>query len=91
MSVEKQGIYLTILRYAILNMRVQGYRGNPEACFVEADHVHNIPEILMKDNMDRENYYWKVERAIYLSKADEYYSSSFRIVWSKLEKLLVLE
>ena len=76
--------YLQILRCALLNTRVLGAKGRAKECAIEADHVHNIPELLITGNAGMEKYYWEVESRIYLEEADPQYAAVFEPFWEIL-------
>jgi len=39
-------ILTEILRTGLLRIRALGWSGNAERCAIEADHLHNVPDLL---------------------------------------------
>ena len=83
MDDERREAYLQILRRAILRLRVSP-SGDHSQCFIEADHVHNIPELLINPIPYKEKYYFEVERVCYLRDARPGYAEEFAPFWEKL-------
>ncbi len=80
------GLYLQVLRTAVLNIRLLGEQGRAKQCAIEADHVHNIPELLQTGNPGMEQYYWDVERTNCLRQADPVLASIFKPLWDQIEE-----
>lgn len=81
---EVAELLLQILRTGILNVRTAANRGDSKRCFIEADHIHNLPSLLTKYSPDLLEYYWSAERDCYLRNSDG--PGSFEPLWSQLEK-----
>ena len=59
----RQETYLDILRRGLLSIRGAADNGDAEQCHAEADHLHNLPELLA--HLVREElraYHWDVMR-----------------------------
>ena len=78
--------YLTVLEIGLLNIRALADSGNAAQCFIEADHIHNIPQLLKEWNDGMAEYYWNVERVSYLAKSDYNYAARFEPVWRQMRK-----
>jgi hypothetical protein len=52
-----------ILTAGLLRIRNLGWSGNADRCAIEADHIHNVPDLLAHYSPERFNYYWNVERS----------------------------
>lgn len=65
----RYAIYCDILYRGLINIRMAGHAGDSERCHVEADHLHNIPELLGQlDNEALHEFYWETMRPSYLSQ-----------------------
>jgi hypothetical protein len=85
---------LKIIQSAILSIRFAAYNKNPDYCAIEADHVHNLPGLIL--NYRRENlaYYLNVERESYverLKKIPDTSSEVYEGQWERLEEFLRTE
>jgi len=90
MDKRRRDMYLSIIRCALLNIRYLGNLGKAADCSIEADHVHNIPELLATEVPGKEKYYWEVERKIYLKRLEGRepdYRASFQPLWEAMERL----
>jgi len=84
MDQRRIDLYLTILQRALLNIRHLGTLGRASDCAIEADHVHNIPELLSTRDPGKERYYWDVERVSYMGQAKESQKSVFEPIWDEI-------
>jgi hypothetical protein len=55
-------ILLDILRHGLLACRAAGWRGDPDGCAIQADHLHNLPDLMADYSVEKLRYYWEVER-----------------------------
>jgi hypothetical protein len=55
-------ILLDLLRHGLLTCRAAGWRRNAARCAAEADHLHNLPDLIADYSGERLRYYWDVER-----------------------------
>jgi hypothetical protein len=90
MTKERQQTYLMILNTAILRIRFLGGLGMAKACAVEADHIHNLPRLLMNPSHDGEQLYLEVDRKVYEACVPEVRCSvviepSFEPLWKELQ------
>ena len=83
MDDERREAYLQILRIALLILRVSP-SGDHSHCFIEADHVHNILELLLDPSPEKEKFYFEVERVSYLRDARPGSIEAFAPFWEKL-------
>lgn len=86
--MTRRQIYHAILYRALINIRTAAEAGDAEQCFLQAYHVHNLPELLGNlRNKARHAYYWTIERPEYMATCkDPRYRSSFAGLWNELAK-----
>ncbi len=77
-------ILLEVLRWGILNARLSGWSADAERAAIEADHVHNLPDLIASYSPERLDYYWNVERPCYLDKSTPEQAALFRPLWDRL-------
>lgn len=84
---EIKGVLLNILQIGLLRIRVLGWNGSGDQCGVEADHLHNLPQLIQSPDAERLLYYYNIERPAFLSRtisnADQFKSS-----WDHLAQLI---
>jgi hypothetical protein len=64
----RQQAYLDLLDRGLVLLRNFAHSGDVELCRIEADHLHNIPNLLHEDNERRHEYYIRGERGLYLHR-----------------------
>ncbi len=72
----------------LLRICAAGSSGDAEACAVEADHLHNVPELLGRYRPELLRYYWDVERAAFLRQCGGVGTEVFEGSWRRLERCL---
>lgn len=81
-------VYLDILRVGLLSIRGAAHDGNSEQCHAEADHLHNLPELLANlGHQGLHNYYWTVTRQSYLSVSKPEFACRYEVLWRELEEI----
>jgi hypothetical protein len=83
---DRRDIYLDILYRGLLNARSAGYAGDAAQAAAEADHLHNLPELLQ--HLAREElhaFYWEGMRPSYLGESKPEYATRFDPLWAELE------
>jgi hypothetical protein len=75
-----------ILRQGILRARSAGWNGDAARAALEADHIHNLPELLQGYSADLLLYYWKAQRAGFLTEAARLgiATEDFEPLWDRL-------
>jgi len=58
-----------ILYYGLLRIRESAANDDCEMCYLEADHLHNIPAILREKSIQLLRYYSEIEKPAYIKKA----------------------
>lgn len=90
----RDDVYLDILSFGLLVIRAEATKGNVEACMIEADHLHNIPSLIGETNQSRHQYYFDLERTLYIDRCEKLASTEeakfalkrYRELWAELEK-----
>ena len=79
-------ILLQIIQLGILAARIGGWEDNPERAVLEADHIHNLPALLLKFSPEMLNYYWEFARPSYIHRHRElgYKRTGFENLWEQL-------
>lgn len=88
---EVADVVLTILKDAILSMRIAGYAGNAEYCAIQANHIYNLPGLLRHYRRERLESYLKYGRGHYLravGEIPEVNPEAFNPLWQRLEEFL---
>jgi hypothetical protein len=82
-----KGILLEILRTGLLRIRAFGNSGDAEACGLEADHLHNLPEVIRCFRWELLHFYFTVERPGFMSRGPRG-AEQFEPLWDRLGKLI---
>ncbi len=75
-------ILLEILSRGIL--RIRACSGDANRCIVEADHIHNLPNLIRDYSPELLVFYWEVERASFVSQTPETLLEGFEPLWREL-------
>jgi hypothetical protein len=92
-SSEIADVVLEIIRNAVLSIRLAGYRGDAEYCAIEADHIHNLPDLLRNYRREKLEYYLSLERPDYIERLEKipganHHAYEAQWQWQRLEQLL---
>src|SRR5258707_1233545 len=84
---EIKEVLLKILTEGLVRIRAHGFAGEAEACAREADHLHNLPQLVQSMRPELLLYYYNTERRCYLqcALAD---AEAFQPLWDKLGRLV---
>jgi hypothetical protein len=82
---ELSEILLTILRTGLLRIRSLGWAGQPAACAIEADHIHNLPDLLSNFSEETLVHYWHTERPAFLAQIPDEERSGWESLWERLQ------
>lgn len=78
-------IYCDILRWGLLAIRNSA--NDPERCYVEADHLHNLPELLRNfGNEGLHRYYWEAMRPSFIRQSKPEWVEGYQQLWEELEE-----
>lgn len=83
---ELARIILSIVQIAVLRIRAAGWNNDPERCGIEADHIHNLPNLLSNYRPDLLAYYWDVERVAFVERSRSANLEAFDPLWKRLEE-----
>lgn len=81
---EVADILLAILTMGLMRVRALAWDGRSALCAIEADHIHNLPELLRNYSQELLLYYWDVERPSYVQQVPEDHLAGWEPLWEKL-------
>lgn len=84
-------ILIEIIRCGILHARAAGWQGDAKRAALEADHIHNLPELLKDYKPENLEYYWNIERPGYIASVDSStygFEEAFLSLWQQLESIV---
>jgi hypothetical protein len=76
-------IICEILRIGLLRIRSLN---DAERCMLEADHLHNLPDLLANFRPDLLDFYWNVERVCFIEQSTSMDVADFESSWQALTK-----
>ena len=87
---------IELISTAVIRVRAAGWSGDAELCAIEADHVHNLPGLLLNFSFELLGFYWRVERESFRRAATDLAArtgtaADFRVfekTWTSLEQRL---
>jgi hypothetical protein len=78
-------IYCDILYRGLVTIR--NCANDPERCFAEADHLHNLPDLLRSfANEDLHRYYWEAMRPSFIGQSKPEWLGQYHHLWVELEE-----
>ena len=79
-------VVLEIIRHGTLSARAAGWAGDAARAAREADHIHNLPELLQSYSPDLLDYYWNVQRSCYITESARSGGNAegFQELWERL-------
>ncbi len=86
---EIAAILLEILSRGLLSIR--GRWRDAEYCFAEADHLHNLPNLVRSYHPEELIFYWDVMRTGYLDAVPGAAASWMAESWERLRPLVETE
>jgi len=89
--VEIDDVLLAMLQTGLLRIRLHAWQGEIELCGLEADHIHNLPDLLADYSADKLSYYWNVERPQYIGMVDGDRLREWEPLWNRLAERFDLE
>lgn len=99
---EIADILVQILGRGVIYARAAGWSGDAKRAALEADHIHNLPDVLATDTDDKFKlwYYFHLERPSYMSqverlpRADNFQIDTvamFHPLWERLQPFVPQE
>jgi hypothetical protein len=82
---EVAEILLDILKWGILRIRQLSWSGNPDRWAVEADHIHNLPDLLGNYSAESLRFYWEVSRPTFIDQSSPAELARFETLWKHLQ------
>lgn len=77
-----------LLHQGLVRIRALARPGCEQRCFIESDHLHNLPRILSDYRVERLQYYWNFERPSFLRKVPENETRDLAPLWDQLAALM---
>ena len=87
-STDTTRILLKILELATLRIRAAGWAGDARRCAIEADHIHDLPNLLMAPSASVLGFYCEVEKPAFESESRDAGRATFRPLWDELQSHL---
>lgn len=84
-STDAIKIVLEILKLGTLRIRSLGWAGDARRCAIEADHLHNLPDLLLSPSAALLSFYWEVEKPAFEQVSREADLAMFRPLWDELQ------
>jgi hypothetical protein len=81
-------VVLEILRMGTIRIRAFAGAGESRKCFLEADHLHNLPCIISDYLEGRLRYYWDIERPPFMQQVPESERRDLHPLWARLGDLI---
>ena len=83
-STDATKVVLEILQLGTLRIRSLGWAGDARRCAIEADHLHNLPALLLSPSSALLSYYWEAEKPAFEDASDDADLAMFRPLWDEL-------
>jgi hypothetical protein len=81
-------VVLQILQVAVLQIRGSGWGADGSRCAVLADHVHNLPALLIDYSDELLRFYWEVERPSFIKRCRPADLAGYEPLWTELAELV---
>jgi hypothetical protein len=81
-------VVLEILRMGTIRIRAFAGANDAKRCFIEADHLHNLPGIVSDYRPDRLRYYWELERPSFIRQVPDRELRDLQPLWDRLGELI---
>src|SRR5690348_17250699 len=77
-------ILAQILSIGLLRARASGWNHDSDRCAIEADHLHNLPALLVDYDPALLHYYWNAERVGFMQRSACDEIAAFQPLWNAL-------
>jgi hypothetical protein len=84
-SPEVSQLLLEILSTGLLRIRAFGWSGNAARCAIEADHIHNVPDLLAHFSTELLAFYWDISRTSYINETPPPHLAVWEPLWRELQ------
>ena len=83
---EIAALVFEILRHGVLSARAAGWAGDAARAAREAEHIHNLPELLQGYSPGLLDHYWNAQRACYIAESARLGGNAegFQELWEQL-------
>jgi hypothetical protein len=81
-------VILEMVGHGIVRIRLFGGVNDAKKCFVEADHVHNLPALVAGYHPDLLRFYWNTERPLFMRQVPDDERRDWEPLWHRLETLM---
>src|SRR5262249_1900836 len=81
---EIAAILLEIVKTGLLRIRQLGWNHDPDRCAIEAEHVHNLPDLVKVYSPDLLQFYWETERISFIDQSTPAERANFEPLWDQL-------
>jgi len=81
-------VLVEILTTGLLRIRTLGWSSDPQRCALEADHLHNLPDLIRDFSPTRLEYYRTAERETFMERSTPDDIRAFEPLWQRLSDLL---
>ena len=85
---EVAEILTEILQCGLLQIRNCSWNNNAETAAKLADHIHNLPMLILDFSHERLAYYWEAERPAFLNSTDDEVVKPYLDLWERLERFV---
>ena len=80
-------VVLRVLQIGLLEARAAGWSGDAERGMAQADHLHNLPDLLRLYSPRKLKHYWERERPLFISRMGGQ-PIAFEEIWAELKPLV---
>jgi len=77
-----------ILSHGILQIRAKAWNEDSQSVAELADHIHNLPMLLIDFSPEKLSYYWETERTIFFDRVENELSAPYADMWNRLESFV---
>lgn len=80
-----------ILSTGLLRIRARTWGNDASRCTLEADHLHNLPSMMVNYKPALLIYYWHVERPCFIDRSAPEDITAFEPLWLELAKYVTAD
>jgi hypothetical protein len=79
-------LLLNLLRTGLLRIRAFAWEDQADRCAIEADHIHNLPDLVRSPRLELLVYYFDHERHAFMTRVPD--SDAFEPDWLRLGEII---